>query len=105
MYIFVIAVICGTKGIIRIPEFWCPTKLSINGVEKVFPLPENKGEFNYSNSAGLAYEAEEVKRCIRQGKIESETMSHMDTLELARIMDKVRSDVGVVFPADLESYD
>lgn len=77
----------------------------VNGVEKVFPLPENNGKFNYTNSPGLAYEADEVKRCIREGKLESEAMSHEDTLELARLVDKVKSDIGLVFPADLESYD
>lgn len=100
--IFISAIVYGTKGNIRIPYFWCPTSININGEEKHFPLLENNGKFNHRNSAGLAYQAEEVKKCIKNGKIESDIMPHEDTLKLARLMDKLRSDVGVVFPADLE---
>lgn len=98
------AVVYGTKGVIRIPQFWCPTSIKIDEEEIVFPLLKNTGTFNYGNSAGLAYQAEEVKRCIDHGKIESEIMSHEDTLKLARLMDTLRSDVGVVYSADNEMY-
>lgn len=47
--------------------FWCPTQLQLaDGTVKKFPLPEG-GSFNFDNSAGLKYEAEECRRCIKSG--------------------------------------
>lgn len=65
---------------------------------------ENKGHFNYRSSAGLAYEAEEVRKCIEAGKIQSDIMPHSDTIKLAGMMDQLRAAVGVVYPADEEVY-
>ncbi|XP_050514506.1 trans-1,2-dihydrobenzene-1,2-diol dehydrogenase-like [Diabrotica virgifera virgifera] len=97
-------VVYGTKGCIKMPKFWCPTTLEVNGVVIEFPLIKNEGEFNYLNSAGLAYEAEEARQCIMKNKIESSKITHDNTLELAQLMDKLRAELGVVFPADGESY-
>ncbi|CAG9839802.1 unnamed protein product [Diabrotica balteata] len=97
-------VVYGTKGCIKMPTFWCPTTLDVNGVVLEFPLIKNEGEFNYLNSAGLAYEAEEARQCIMKNKIESPKITHDNTLELAQLMDKLRAELGVVFPADGESY-
>ncbi|CAH0564018.1 unnamed protein product [Brassicogethes aeneus] len=83
-------IIVGTKGTIRIPGFWCPTTLILNGKEMVFPLPENKGTFNFNNSVGLSYEAEEVRQCIRGKQIESELVPHSETMELSKLMDNIR---------------
>lgn len=94
------AVIIGTKGTIRIPTFWCPTTYSINGKIKEIPLIENTGTFNYTNSAGLAYEAAEVRKQIIQGKIESDQITHEETLQLSGWMDILRKEVGVIFPED-----
>lgn len=62
------AVVIGTKGFIKVPEFWCPKELTtINGTEP-YPLPTGaKFDFNFKSSQGLAYEAEEVRRCIECG--------------------------------------
>ncbi|KAJ8922758.1 hypothetical protein NQ315_007793 [Exocentrus adspersus] len=96
--------VCGTKGMITIDQMWCPTSFTVNGKVKNFPLIENDGSFNYNNSAGLAYEAEEVWKCIKEGKIESEQLTHEETIQLAGLMDFMRREIGVVFPADAESY-
>ncbi|KAF7287898.1 hypothetical protein GWI33_000245 [Rhynchophorus ferrugineus] len=93
-------VIIGTKGTIRIPMFWCPTSYSLNGQVKEFPLIENNGNFNYINSAGLGYEAADVRKTILSGKIESEQVTHEETLQLAAWLDTLRKETGVVFPAD-----
>lgn len=47
---------------------WCPTTLVVNGTETEFPLPEPDMPLNYVNSVGLRYEAEEVRRCLLNGK-------------------------------------
>jgi len=63
------AYICGTKGMIKVPDtFWCPTQVELpNGTVKT-SLPKLKHEVNFINSAGLSYEAAEARNCILKGK-------------------------------------
>lgn len=49
---------------------------------------------------GLRYEADEVRKCIRTGKIERDWVSHGDSLTIAHIQDEIRKQVGVKFPED-----
>lgn len=65
-----------------------------------WPLPEAKLEFNYMNSCGLRYEADETRKCIRAGKTESEHVSHNESIIIARIEDEIRRQIGVKYPED-----
>jgi len=95
------AVITGTKGTITIPTFWAPTTvIDIDGSEKQWPLPAAKYEFNFHNSCGLRYEAEEVRKLIRDGQTQSEHVSHNESLLIASIQDDIRKQIGVKFPED-----
>lgn len=82
--------------IIQIPApFRCPeTIIDVDGTEKTWKLPEAKFPFNWINSCGLIYEAEEVRKCIRAGKIECELCSHNDSIVIMRIQDETRRQVG-----------
>lgn len=95
-------IIVGTKGTIKIPVFWCPLKYEINGKVQEIPLIKNDETFNYLNSAGLAYQAIDIRKQIEKGNIESDLVPHEETLQLAAWMDTVRRELGVVFPEDLE---
>ncbi|XP_031619181.1 trans-1,2-dihydrobenzene-1,2-diol dehydrogenase-like isoform X2 [Contarinia nasturtii] len=95
------AKIIGTKGQITIPSFWCPTSINdIDGTEKTWPLPNAKFNFNSTNSCGLRYEADEVRKCIRANKKESENVTHNESLLIARIEDEIRKQIGVKFSED-----
>jgi len=95
------AKIVGTKGEITIPSFWCPISIiDVDGTEKTWPLPEAKYKFNFNNSCGLRYEAEEVRKCIREGKTESELVPHSESLIIAQIEDSIRQQIGFKFPED-----
>lgn len=50
------------SGRLKLPKpFWCTTEVQhTDGSVKSFPLPEADGPFNFVNSSGLRYEAEEV---------------------------------------------
>lgn len=74
--------------------------MDIDGSEKTWPLPETKRKFNFMNSAGLRYEAEEVRRCIRAKLIQSDSVKHNDSLIIANIEDEIRKQIGVVYEAD-----
>lgn len=59
------AVIIGTKGIIRVPKFWCPTKIIAPDKTYEFELPKTTATMNFQNSEGLLYEAENARLCIK----------------------------------------
>lgn len=86
------------------PYFWCPTSLITP--EKVFhyDLPKTNGKipFNFINSVGLCYQAENARQCIKAGKIESDEITHEESIQLAGYMDAVRKEVGNLFPEDSE---
>lgn len=58
-------------------------------------------EFNFHNSCGLRYEAEEVRRCIKAKRLQSDQISHNESLTIAKIQDEMRQQIGVQFPEDL----
>ncbi|XP_053975738.1 trans-1,2-dihydrobenzene-1,2-diol dehydrogenase-like isoform X2 [Hylaeus volcanicus] len=96
------AYVIGTKGMIKVPSFWCPLTAELPSGTFTVPLPEGAHKFNFINSAGLSYEAEEVRQCILKGMIESSKVSHNDSLLIARLQDEIRRQVGVVYPEDIE---
>ena len=61
------AYISTTGGQVKVcAPFWCPPALEVNGVKEEFPLPTNaKHPFYFTNSQGLAFEAAEVRRCLK----------------------------------------
>lgn len=85
----------------KVPTFWCPPSvIDVDGNEKTWPLPKATQHFNYPNSCGLRYEADETRKCIRAGKTESEHVTHNDSLIIARIQDEIRKQIGVKYPED-----
>lgn len=52
------------------------------------------------NSCGLRYEADEVRKCIRDDKFESDFVTHNESLLIAHIEDEIRKQLGVVYSMD-----
>ncbi|XP_061567223.1 dihydrodiol dehydrogenase, tandem duplicate 1 [Cololabis saira] len=95
------AVISGTKGSVEVRgPMHCPTTLVLNGKKAEYPLPEPCLPLNFTNSTGLRYEAEEVRRCLLGGLKESPRMPLADSVLLTELMDEIRKQVGVVFGQD-----
>ncbi|XP_067001936.1 trans-1,2-dihydrobenzene-1,2-diol dehydrogenase [Anabrus simplex] len=95
------AIVIGTKGIARIPcPFWSPSNVSTPDKSSEFILPSASLPFNFVNSAGLRYEAMEVRRCLRQGLLESPRITHEESLLLAELEDKLRKQLGVKYSVD-----
>lgn len=95
------AVITGSKGTITLYDFWCPTELTdIDGTERSYPLPKSNIECILKNSVGLRYEAEECRRRILAGELESQVVSHEDSLNVARVQDAIRKQIGVEYAED-----
>jgi predicted dehydrogenase len=85
------AIIFGTEGEIRIPQFWCPKEYSLNGETRTFEFP----------GRGFQFEADEVMNCLKFGLKESPLWSHSQTIHVMKQMDVIRKLIGVRYPQDL----
>ena len=86
------AIIYGEKGKIVVPKFWSAKECYLyleDSVEKYLD--------DYKES-GYKYEIDEVNDCIKNKLIESEVATHNVTLKLAEIMDKIRKEIGLIYP-------
>ncbi|TYQ18349.1 UNVERIFIED_CONTAM: putative dehydrogenase [Acetivibrio alkalicellulosi] len=87
------ALISGTKGYIRISDFFHPSKMIL----KLNDQEEKIIEAKYQ-STGYNYEAREVMNCIISGKIESDIMTHAETLNIMNVLDQIREQWGLKYP-------
>lgn len=81
------ACLYGSKGYIEIPDFHFGGECRLfdeNGkqIEAYGEKPEN----------GFTYQIEEVIRCVRSGKLESDVVPHRDTILCAEIFDQCLSN-------------
>jgi predicted dehydrogenase len=90
------AVIIGEKGKILIPKFWSAESASLYDANN--NLMETYQETFAVN--GYEYEAEEVNRNLRAGRLESELLPLKDTLDIIRIMDEIRGQWGLTYPQE-----
>jgi dihydrodiol dehydrogenase / D-xylose 1-dehydrogenase (NADP) len=85
--------IFGTGGSVRIPLFWRAEKATVfAGRKKKISIP--------FRANGYEYEAEEVMRCIGEGRLESETMPLSESLDIMATMDAIRAPWGLVYPME-----
>jgi dihydrodiol dehydrogenase / D-xylose 1-dehydrogenase (NADP) len=91
--------VVGTTGTIKIcAPYSCPTKIEANVGRIEYPLPKVDLPLHYPNSEGLCYEADEVRRCLQNGLLKSEHMTHEDSLRVSTIMDSMLQQLGVQYP-------
>lgn len=76
------ALIQGSKGSIRIPNFWHPKEFFLNG---------DKFESPY-DGMGFQFEAREVIECLQAGRKESAKLPHNFSLSVMRSLDFIRDN-------------
>lgn len=87
------AQICCDKGRIRIPGRWfTPSCIEIIDNNNKLTTIDCQVKAN-----GYEYEIMEAMNCIREGRIESELMSHQFSLDLMELMDTVRKKAGILY--------
>lgn len=87
------AVVAGTEGRIEIQGmFYTPTTWKLTRKDG------STREFDGQAPNGFQYEAAEVARNITAGLTESPALPWSQTLEIMRLMDLVREQIGLVFP-------
>jgi len=89
--------IYGSKGTIRVKRPWTehPEKIDVRII--------NAPSFDHYPSwqgRGFQYEIEAVIKCLRNRVIESSIISHAASLNVVRIMDEVRAQLGIIYPHD-----
>jgi predicted dehydrogenase len=90
------AYLFGTEGRIHIHSpFWKPTKATLSVPGKDDQLIELPFEGN-----GYNYEAEEVGRCLREGRLESDVMPLDETLTIMQTLDRIRAEWGLKYPTE-----
>lgn len=90
------AEIVGTKGTITLhPPFLASTCIETPAEKIETPFPTVSVPLNYPNTAGLRYQAVEVRRCLLEGLLESPVMTHKDSMLIGTILDEVLKQVGV----------
>ncbi|KAJ5710691.1 hypothetical protein N7488_004847 [Penicillium malachiteum] len=93
----------GDKGEIQVFKVaFQPTSYKIIPKKGFGEVKEVKFEFP-AQGRGMYWEADEVARCLRDGKLESETMPLEESIVIMEVMDEVRRQGGLVYPASIES--
>lgn len=90
------AIVYGTEGRIRVASpWWIPKTMTLHAdgkAEEVFDLGYEGNGYNY--------QAAEVEKCVRAGKIESEIMPLNETLSIMNTTDTLRAQWGVKYPQE-----
>lgn len=89
------ATISGTKGRITLNSLWFMSQsyTVIKDNNKVTHKLPTKGK-------GYTYEIEECHKCLKEKVVESKSWSHQNSLELIKILDEVRNQIGLVYPSE-----
>lgn len=88
--------IIGTTGRIRINNpCWVPRSMAIvrqGKADEVIHIPFESNGYNY--------EAQELGRCVDEGRLESAVMPLADTLAVMKVMDTLREQWGLKYPGE-----
>ncbi|GLZ11592.1 dehydrogenase [Actinomadura sp. NBRC 104425] len=91
------ASVSGTLARLEIEgEFYAPTTVRLVGREGELLdayVPDQR-------DGGLCYEAAEAARCVAAGRLESDLLPLDETLRIMRVLDEIRSQLGVVYPGE-----
>jgi predicted dehydrogenase len=88
--------VCGTEAMVTIDNAWWGdrglTLIPAGGEPECMPLPRVGNGYNY--------EAEEVARCLADGKLESDIMPLDESLAVMETMDELRCQWGLTYPCE-----
>ncbi|RDL38507.1 putative Trans-1,2-dihydrobenzene-1,2-diol dehydrogenase [Venustampulla echinocandica] len=84
----------GERGVVE--EVECP-------IPKDPKIPGVKGEEELGWGHGMFWEADEVARCLRDGKKQSDLLTWEESIVIMDAMDEVRKQGDLVYPQEIES--
>lgn len=89
-------VIYGTKGYAIVENINNPQSISVFNAEDQLL---QKVQFPQI-ATGYEYEVLESELCLEEGKLQSPSMPHEETLRIMKVMDGLRKEWGVVYPGE-----
>jgi len=89
--------IFGSAGRIHLPLFWCAEVATLYKNDDTTPREVEKHQHAHAVN-GYEYEIEEVQRCLNTGLLESPLLPWNESLTTMKIMDEVRSQIGLKYP-------
>ncbi|NMO97408.1 Gfo/Idh/MocA family protein [Paenibacillus lemnae] len=92
------AVIYGTHGRIHVPGFLYAHEAVLHEADKDPEHFRHEREFS-----GYVYEAEEVGRCLAEGRTESSVIPLEESLNIMKLMDTIRGQWGLKYPFEDDS--
>jgi predicted dehydrogenase len=93
------ASITGTLGRIDVPDY-CSRRAAL----EVSLLDGSVKRYESAlEGSGLRLQAVEVARCLRAGELESPVIPLDETLSIMRTLDRVRAEIGLVYPVERAS--
>lgn len=93
----------GTKGEIQVfGHPFRPLKFRVIPKKGLGDVREVEAQFP-SGGRGMYWEADEVARCLRDGRLESEGMSWEESIVIMEVMDEVRRQGDLKYPESIES--
>lgn len=93
----------GTKGEIQVfGHPFRPTAFRIIPKKGLGEIRNEESSFP-ADGHGMYWEADEVARCLRDGKLESEGLPWEESIVIMEVMDEVRRQGGLTYPEKIES--
>lgn len=90
-------IVFGTKGFIRVPEFWGAHGFEVKLTGKDDPATVSAP---YGDGENFKFEIAHVHECIRAGKTESDVLPLSKTLAIMETMDALRAQWGLEYDGE-----
>lgn len=92
------AALYGQNGFIEFPQFQTGEQFTINVHNGTNDIIASREVLEKNHNNGFIYQVEEVARCIKANKLESEIIPLSETIAIMEVMDKMRNEWGFVYP-------
>ena len=92
--------IYGSKGFIEFSNFAIGESFTISKHDGTNEINETLEIFEKNPENGFVCQVEEVGRCIKKGKLESEIIPLDETIGIMEVMDKMRDEWGFKYPSE-----
>lgn len=96
--------IYGSKGHIEIPNFWKPTTMYVvtKDNSQHYNMPVDLQCFPFPDE-GYQYEISHVNRCLQQGRLSSDIMTHDKTMQILKACDALRKQWSYEYPFEKDT--
>jgi predicted dehydrogenase len=90
--------IYGRKGYVIYPEFQAGPRFSVSLHNHSNEVAQTDEVYEENHANGFVYQVEEVVRCVREGRRESDVIPLRETVAIMEVMDWMRAQWGLRYP-------